>query len=188
MLQVQKTLKPHQFPFLPNLMLLIIGRVANRESVVQLLICRKSKLATVKLSSNSDEAATYSTTKCINDMGGLIFDWSSPFSHGTPFWDVARMEGSLAIIIQMIVFQPEYDHSINLKGLGGFIQFMRYCVITGPRLQQMARNNLWKLPSLRRYNMADVYLLPNLIVPPICVQLCLSLHHLAIFSSKLCLL
>ena len=82
-LQVQETLKPHQFPFLPNLMLLIIGRVANRESVVQLLICRKSKLANVKLSSNSDEAATYSTTKCI--MGGLIFDWSSPFSHGTPF-------------------------------------------------------------------------------------------------------
>ena len=184
MLQVQKTLKPHQFPFLPDPMLLIIGRVANRESVVQLLICRKSKLVTVKLTSNSDEAATYSTTKCI--MGGLIFDWSSPFSHGTPFWDVARMEGSLGIIIHMIVFQPEYDHSINLKGLGGFIQFMRYCVITGLRPQQMARNNLWKLPSLRRYNMADVYLLPNLIVLPLCVQLCLSLHHLAIFSSKLC--
>ena len=30
-------------------------------------------------------------------MGGLIFDWSSPFSHGTPFWDI--MEGSLGIII-----------------------------------------------------------------------------------------
>ena len=182
MLQVQETLKLDQFAFLTNPML-IMGRVENRESVVQLLICRKSKLATVKLSSNSDEAATYSTTKCI--MGGLIFDWSSPFSHGKPFWD---MEGTLGIIIHMIVFQPEYHYSVNLKSLGGFIQFKRYCVITGPRLQQMARNNLWKLPSLRRYNMADVYLLPNLIVPPLCVQLCLSLHHLAIFSSKLCLL
>ena len=80
MLQVQETLKLDQFAFLTNLML-IMGRVENRESVVQLLICRKSKLATVKLSSNSDEAATYSTTKCINYMGGLIFDWS----HGPPF-------------------------------------------------------------------------------------------------------
>ena len=79
-LQVQETLEPHQFAFLTDLMI-IIGRVENRESVVQLLICRKSKLATVKLSSNSDEAATYSSTKCI--MGGLIFDWSSPFSRGT---------------------------------------------------------------------------------------------------------
>ena len=60
-LQVQETLEPHQFAFLTDLMI-IIGRVENRESVVQLLICRKSKLATVKLSSNSDEAATYSST------------------------------------------------------------------------------------------------------------------------------
>ena len=186
MLQVQETLKPHQFAFLTDPML-IIGRVENRESVVQLLICRKSKLATVKLSSNSDEAATYSTTKCINYMGGLIFDWSSPFSHGTAFWDIiiTPMEGSLVIIIHMIVFQPEYDHSVNFKGLGGFIQFKRYCVITGPRLQQMARNNLWKLPSLRRYNMADVYLLPNLIVPPLCVQLCLYIFIQVVSAVKM---